>query len=155
MAADRFDIATGDGPAPAKGPARDAEVRGAFESLLQIRRLVNHPGGASVPAPWELRQAERAVALSLEAAGIPPSATGVEGLRTATGYRVARGEDRVVRVHWLGPVGAGAGYEQDERLAECRAVLTRLGWEALLYRGPKNRRYLEIELAPNAGRSSR
>ncbi|MFE3286266.1 hypothetical protein ACFXJJ_24595, partial [Streptomyces sp. NPDC059233] len=64
-----FEPATGDGPGPGPGPGpaatgREAEVRTAYEGLLQIRRLVGGPAGASVPAPWEVRQAPRAVALA-------------------------------------------------------------------------------------------
>ncbi|WP_329388938.1 hypothetical protein OG625_34840 [Streptomyces sp. NBC_01351] len=140
-----FEPATGDGPeAPAAG--RAPEVRTAFEGLLQIRRLVNGPAGASVPAPWEVRQPPRAVALVLEAAGIAPSALDAEGRRTRTGYRVAAGaEAGRVEVTWLGPPGTGAAEEEQERLADCAAALERAGWVCLLYRGPRRRRFLEVE----------
>ncbi|MFF8293490.1 hypothetical protein ACF068_30320 [Streptomyces sp. NPDC016309] len=155
MTDDGFEAATGDGPAP---PATDgaaerraAEVRVAFEGLLQIRRLTNTGGGdpGAVPAEWERNRPVRAVALALEAAGIAPSAVGAEGRRVATGYRVAPGEGPgTVRVEWLGPPGAGAAQEEEGALAGCARVLAGLGWEALLYRGPRKRRFLEVEPAP-------
>ncbi|MET9689863.1 hypothetical protein ABZY81_15490 [Streptomyces sp. NPDC006514] len=140
-----FEPATGDGPAAAPG-GREAELRTAYEGLLQIRRLVNGPAGAAVPAAWEVRQLPRAVALVLEAAGIVPSALDARGMRTRTGYRVAAGaEPGRVEVTWLGPAGGGAAGEEQERLAACAAVLERLGWVCLLYRGPRRRRFLEVE----------
>ncbi|MFF1556510.1 hypothetical protein [Streptomyces sp. NPDC058279] len=141
-----FEAATGDGPAPPAGPGRAAEVRTAYEGLLQIRRLVNGPPGPAVPAPWELRRMPRAVALVLEAAGFAPSAVDPDGRRTHTGYRVAAApEPGRVHVSWLGPPGGGAAEEEQERLSECGRVLERHGWECLLYRGPRRRRFLEVE----------
>lgn len=150
-----FEAATGDGPAP-PGPSADpvaaerraAEVRVAYEGMLQIRRLTNTSGGdpRAVPAPWERHQPVRAVALALEAAGIPPSGRDPDGTRTATGYRVAPGERAgTVRVEWLGPPGGGAARDEERALAECARALDRLGWEPLLYKGPRGRRFLEAE----------
>ncbi|RSS79244.1 hypothetical protein, partial [Streptomyces sp. WAC06614] len=144
-----FEPATGDGAGPA-GPAvaRAAEVRAAYEGLLQIRRLLNGPAGEGVPAPWERQRPVRAVALALEAAGLPPSAVDPADtrLRTATGYVAAPGEGPgQVRVTWAGPAGGGAAAEEQERLGSCAEVLGRLGWECLLYRGPRGRRFLEVE----------
>ncbi|WP_046778153.1 hypothetical protein [Streptomyces yangpuensis] len=140
-----FDPATGDG---AEVPAgrREAELRTAYEGLLQIRRLVNGPAGAGVPAPWEVARPARAVALVLEASGITPSAVDAEGRRTRTGYRVAAasGAERV-EVTWVGPPGGGAAGEEQERLTACAAVLEEQGWVCLLYRGPRGRRFLEVE----------
>ncbi|MFE2283406.1 hypothetical protein ACFXDJ_04435 [Streptomyces sp. NPDC059443] len=147
-----FEPASGDGPPPPEA-GRAAELRTAYEGLLQIRRLVNGPAGATVPAPWELRLMPRAVALVLEAAGIPASARDPqdpEGRRTRTGYRVgpaASGEGRV-EVTWLGPPGSGAAEEEQERLTSCAAALEPLGWICLLYRGPRRRRFLEVEPPP-------
>lgn len=145
---DVFQAATGDGPRPPAAPGRDraAEVRTAFEGLLQIRRVTH-----TAPAPWELNQMVRAVALALEAAGIPPSALDASGARTATGYRV-RASDRpgMVCVDWLGPAGSGAAQEEETRLTECARTLSDLGWEALLYRGPRHRRFLEVEPAKSS-----
>lgn len=144
-----FEPATGEGPlSPGPAGQRAASVRTAFEGLLQIRRLTNsgrpHPEG--VPAPWELHRTVRAVALALEADGLPPSAVDASGQRVATGYRVREGEQPgTVRVEWLGPPGSGAAHEEEAGLARCAAALGRLGWTALLYRGPRRRRFLEVE----------
>ena len=146
-----FEAATGDGPAAPPGH-REAELRTAYEGLLQIRRLVNGRAGAAVPAPWEVRQLPRAVALVLEAAGFTPSAVDAQGRRTRTGYRVAAGpEPGRVQVTWVGPAGGGAAGEEQERLAACAAVLEGLGWVCLVYRGPRRRRFLEVEPPPPAG----
>ncbi|MFG2388715.1 hypothetical protein ACGFYF_07545 [Streptomyces lavendulae] len=142
-----FEPASGDGPESGGGPARAAELRTAYEGLLRIRRLL--VGREDVPAPWELRAAPRAVALVLEAAGIPPSAVDAGGRRCRSGYRVAAagaGPDRV-EVSWPGPPGGGAAQEERERLTACAAELERHGWECLLYRGPRGRRFLEVEPA--------
>lgn len=148
--AEGFEPATGDGrpadPAGRAAEARTAEVRTAYEGLLQIRRLVNGPAGAALPAPWEVRRPVRAVALVLEAAGIAPSALDAEGRRTRTGYRVAEGaEPGRTEVTWLGPAGAGAAEEEQQRLTECASALEGAGWVCLLYRGPRRRRFLEVE----------
>ncbi|MEU9143354.1 hypothetical protein [Streptomyces sp. NPDC048349] len=140
-----FEPATGDGPAPPDA-GRAAELRTAYEGMLQIRRLVNGPAGEAVPAPWEVRRPARAVALALEASGITPSAADAEGRPTRTGYRVAAGpEPGRVEVTWAGPRGGGAAEEEQERLTACASVLERLGWVCLLYRGPRRRRFLEVE----------
>ncbi|WP_327251193.1 hypothetical protein [Streptomyces sp. NBC_01244] len=148
-----FEPADGDGPA-LSAAGRAAELRTAYAGLLQIRRLVNGPSGAGVPAPWELRLMPRAVALVLEAAGLPPSARDPQDPdgrpRTRTGYRVgpaASGDGRV-EVTWVGPAGGGAAEEEQERLTACAAALERLGWVCLLYRGPRRRRFLEVEPPP-------
>ncbi|MFD0358925.1 hypothetical protein ACFVHW_35115 [Streptomyces sp. NPDC127110] len=136
-----FEPATGDGP-EASGTGRAAAVRTAHEGLLEIRRLL--AGGVSGPAPWELRLMPRAVALVLEAAGFPPSAVDPAGRRTRTGYRVTAAADGV-RVTWSGPPGGAAAAEEQDRLKACAAELERHGWECLLYRGPRGRRFLEVE----------
>lgn len=150
-----FEPATGDGPSDSgQMRGRAASVRSAFAGLLQIRRLTN--GGAapeSVPAPWELHRPVRAVALALEAAGLPASAVGPSGGRTEKGYRVAAGSSPgTVRVEWLGPSGSGAAYEEESELPRCAAALRELGWTALLYRGPRGRRFLEVEPPAGGGR---
>ncbi|TQK52847.1 hypothetical protein FBY35_3303 [Streptomyces sp. SLBN-118] len=144
---DVFEAATGDGQPPdfsaRAADVRAAEVRAALDGLLQIRRVTN-----TAPAAWELNRMVRAVALALEAAGIPPSAVDASGARTATGYRVrASDRARMVCVDWLGPPGGGAAQEEEFRLAECAGALAALGWEALMYRGPRKRRFLEVEPA--------
>ncbi|WP_190120912.1 hypothetical protein [Streptomyces inusitatus] len=143
-----FEAAAGDGPA-AGGEGRAAEVRTAYAGLLQIRRV---SGTGGTPAPWERRQPVRAVALALEAAGVPPSAVDGDGARTATGYRVlAADRDGAVRVEWAGPAGGGAAREEEKSLRECGRILGELGWEALLYRGPRRRWFLETEALPGPG----
>ncbi|WP_326589507.1 hypothetical protein [Streptomyces brevispora] len=144
-----FEPATGEGPPP-PGPAdrRTAAVRTAFAGMLQIRRLTNtgHPAPETVPAPWELHRPVTAIALALEASGLPASAVDASRRRTATGYRVEPGTPSgTVRVEWLGPSGSGAAHEEDGELTRCAAALRELGWTALLYRGPRRRRFLEVE----------
>ncbi|MFE7400021.1 hypothetical protein [Streptomyces sp. NPDC057557] len=148
-----FEPATGDGPRnPAPYGKRDASVRTAFEGMLQIRRLTNigHANPEGVPAQWETHRPIRAIALALEASGLAASAVDDSGLRTATGYRLEQGEaPGSVRVEWLGPPGSGAAHAEEGELARCAAVLRELGWTVLLYRGPRRRRFLEVE--PPAG----
>lgn len=145
-----FEAATGDGP-PLPGAAaeqRSREVRAARDGLLQIRRLTNGQGGdpTAVPADWERGRPVRAVALALESGGLTPSSVDASGARVATGYRVRAGDrPGTAVVEWPGPPGSGAAQEEAEALAACVPVLARLGWEALLYRGPRGRRFLEVE----------
>ncbi|MER5500555.1 hypothetical protein ABT096_25610 [Streptomyces sp. NPDC002561] len=151
-----FEPATGDGPAaPAPDPGRAASVRTAFEGMLQIRRLTNtgHVAPEGVPASWETHRPVRAVAIALEASGLTPSAVDGSGSRTATGYRLERGEaPGGVRVEWLGPPGSGAAHSEVDGLNRCAAVLRELGWTVLLYRGARRRRFLEVEPPPGARR---
>lgn len=145
-----FEPDTGNGRAPDRPDAtRAAAVRTAFDGLLQIRRLMNGGAAADVPglpAEWERGQVVRAVALALEAAGIEPSAVDDHGARVATGYCVRAGDvPGTAHVTWLGPAGSGAAHAEQEALRRCTAVLRRLGWEVLEYRGPRRRRYLEVE----------
>ncbi|GCD96612.1 hypothetical protein [Embleya hyalina] len=144
-----FEPATGTEAVPVAGTReRAAAVRDAFEALLRIRDVVN--SGAvdprATPAEWERVRMVRAVALALEAAGVPPSALDERGQRTATGYCVTAGDHpRVVRVEWPGPRGSGAGHEAERALRGCARVLGELGWVVLEYRGRGGRRYLEVE----------
>jgi hypothetical protein len=122
----------------------------AYEGLLQIRRLTNRGPGdpAAVPADWERLRPVRAVALVLEAVGTGPSAVDASGVRTVTGYAVREGERRgTVVVEWLGPRASGAAQDAESALQQCARVLAGHGWEALLYRGPRRHRYLEVEPA--------
>ncbi|MFD9421303.1 MULTISPECIES: hypothetical protein [unclassified Streptomyces] len=158
-----FEPATGDGPPPLgvsdgamdadrAAAVRAASVRTAVEGLLQIRRLTNtgQADPEAVPAEWELHRTVRAVALALEASGATPSAVDASGRRTTAGYRVLEGESPgTARVEWAGPPGSGAVHEEEESLPRCADALRRLGWTALLYRGPRRRRFLEVE--PPAG----
>ncbi|MFF4084177.1 hypothetical protein ACFYZN_32960 [Streptomyces sp. NPDC001777] len=151
-----FEPATGDGPAaPAPDPGRAASVRTAFEGMLQIRRLTNtgHAAPEGVPASWEAHRPVRAVAIALEASGLSPSAVDESGSRTATGYRLERGEaPGGVHVEWLGPPGSGAAHSEADGLSRCAAVLRELGWTVLLYRGARRRRFLEVEPPPGTRR---
>ncbi|MFD3944771.1 hypothetical protein [Streptomyces sp. NPDC058579] len=139
-----FEAATGDEPPLPEGDAeqRSRDVRAAVEGLLQIRRLTGGRGAAE----WERRQPVRAVALALEAAGITPSAVDASGTRVVTGYRVTAGErPGTTVVEWVGPPGGGAAQEEESALRACVPAIERFGWEALLYRGPRRRRFLEVE----------
>ncbi|MGW7003678.1 hypothetical protein ACWGCW_12815 [Streptomyces sp. NPDC054933] len=144
-----FDVSTGTAPTPAGRPQqRKAEVQAAFDGLLQVRKVMNtHVADPlSVPAEWERHQIVRAVALTLEAAELPPSAVDGDGQRTATGYCVTAAErSGTVRVEWMGPRGSGAVHEENEALGRCAAALSPLGWVALQYRGPRRHWYLEVE----------
>ncbi|MDT9690056.1 hypothetical protein Q5762_17280 [Streptomyces sp. P9(2023)] len=154
-----FEAATGDDPPLPAGDVeqRSREVRAAVEGLRQIRRLT---GGGGVgdpgrrPAEWERIRPVRAVALALEAAGFTPSALDASGTRVATGYRVTAGErPGTAVVEWVGPPGGGAAQEEESALGACVPALERLGWEALLYRGPRRRRFLEVEPLGGAPRA--
>ncbi|MEU5417811.1 hypothetical protein [Streptomyces sp. NPDC020667] len=97
-----FRAATGDeSPSAHDHNAEDRAraVRQAMDGLWQIRKVMNPAAGrpVSVPAQWERLQPVRAIALALEAAGIPASALDADGRRTATGYRLCR-ENGAVRV---------------------------------------------------------
>ncbi|GAA3387977.1 hypothetical protein [Streptomyces roseoviridis] len=150
-----FEAATGDGPPLPESEAeqRSREVRAAVGGLLQIRRLTAGQGDpAAAPAAWERLRPVRAVALALEAAGQPPSAVDASGARVATGYRVTPGErPGTAVVEWLGPPGSGAARQEEAALTACAAALGRLGWDALLYRGPRRHRFLEVEPAGPPG----
>ncbi|MBC2876450.1 MULTISPECIES: hypothetical protein [Streptomyces] len=145
-----FHAATGDeGPSAPAGRRPDERadaVRQAMDGLHRIRAVMNPPAGRplSVPADWERLQPVRAVALALEAAGVPPSAVGTDGRRLATGYRV-HADGGTVRVEWVGPPGSRVRYQQQEGLRRCADVLRGLGWQALEYRGARGLRWLEVE----------
>ncbi|PCG87325.1 hypothetical protein CIB93_03995 [Streptomyces sp. WZ.A104] len=144
-----FEPATGDGPPSGESAERRAaSVRTALQGLLQIRRLTGtgEADPEAVPALWERKRPVRAVALALESSGAAPSGVDASGRRVAAGYRVLEGESAgSVRVEWAGPPRSGAVHDEEEALAGCAAALRRLGWTVLLYRGPRRRRYLEVE----------
>ncbi|AUH40963.1 hypothetical protein [Streptomyces sp. CMB-StM0423] len=91
-----FAARTGGEPAPPDAAARTREVRSAWEGLAELRRLTNADGATDVPCAWERRHLASAVALALEAGGLPP-ATDVTG-----GYVVtpAAHQPEAVRVDW-------------------------------------------------------
>ncbi|MEU9608006.1 hypothetical protein [Streptomyces sp. NPDC048057] len=141
-----FEAAYGDEVADGPGTAfgdRAAEVRAAYAGLRQIRQVTG-----AVPAAWERNQPTRAVAITLEASGLPPSALDASGARVATGYRVTPGDrPHVVRVDWLGAPGSGATSETEGKLRECAGVLEGSGgWEVLVYRAGRGRWFLEVEI---------
>ncbi len=151
-----FTADAGDGLLVARGDPerRRAAVREAFASLLQIRRLMNAglSDPLSAPADWERTRMVSAVALSLEAAGVPPAAVDAQGDCAVTGYTVT-GTERplTVWVEWTGPRGSGAGYQAQRELRCCADVLEGLGWVALEVRTPRGRR-LDVEAPWRGGR---
>ncbi|MDG9703541.1 hypothetical protein [Streptomyces sp. DH37] len=143
-----FAAATGDGPEPEDDPGlRAAAVARAWAGVLEIRRVTGGSAGpgSGVPAPWERTRMVWAVALALEAAGVPPSAVDAGGRRTRAGYRVlAADEPGAVRVEWRGPA-ASAGRDRAEReLRACAGHLAGRGWEALLYWGARRVPFLLV-----------
>lgn len=114
--------------AGAVGPARLREVRGAWEGLLELRRMTNGDGATDRPCGWERSHLVQAAALALEAAG--HRAAGPQG----GGYRVrATPQPDAVAVH--GPDAAA--------LRSCAATLERAGWQVGEHTDPRTRaRYL-------------
>ncbi|MDR6977756.1 hypothetical protein J2X68_004480 [Streptomyces sp. 3330] len=114
---------------PAAGPARAREVHGAWQGLLELRRMTNPDGGTDRPCAWERGHLVRAAALALEAAGHPPA-----GPRGADGYRVrATPQPEAVAVH--GP--------DDAALRVCADTLEQAGWQVGAHTDPRTRaRYL-------------
>ncbi|MEU6404768.1 hypothetical protein [Streptomyces sp. NPDC046985] len=119
----------GEEDAPEQGPARVREVRGAWEGLLELRRMTNADGSLDRPCGWERAHLVRAAALALEAAGRRPAGPGGDD-----GYRVrATPQPEAVAVY---------GPDRDV-LRECAAVLERAGWQAGECTEPRSRtRYL-------------
>jgi hypothetical protein len=98
---------------------RAGEVAAAWEGLLQIRAVLGD-GAVRVPAAWERERAVHAVALALEAAGVPPRREGSAG-----GYRVRPSDHTgLAEVTWS---EAGSG---PAALARVAALLGPLGWQA-------------------------
>ncbi|MCZ2523527.1 hypothetical protein [Streptomyces sp. HB2AG] len=145
-----FTADTGDGPPAGDPEARAREVARAWAGLLEIRRVGNagRPEPLRAPAAWERHRPLHAVALALEAAGLPASAVGAAGRRVRAGYRVVpvdRPED--VRVEWRRAAGPGPQPDAGERLDSCARVLADHGWEAVRYRGSGGVRYLLVSPA--------
>ncbi|WP_121715405.1 hypothetical protein [Streptomyces sp. E5N91] len=97
------------------GPARLREVRGAWQGLLELRRMTHPDGSTDRPCAWERSHLVRAAALALEAAGHRPAGPG-----GGDGYRVrATPQPEAVAV-----------YEPDGgALRACAATLERAGWQ--------------------------
>ncbi|MEV0016428.1 hypothetical protein [Streptomyces tendae] len=111
------------------GPARLREVRGAWQGLLELRRMTNPDGSTDRPCAWERSHLVRAAALALEAAGHRPAGPGGDD-----GYRVrATPQPEAVAV-----------YEPDGgALRGCAATLERAGWQVGEHTEPRTRaRYL-------------
>ncbi|MFA3876297.1 hypothetical protein ABS735_21840 [Streptomyces sp. MMCC 100] len=111
------------------GPARLREVRGAWQGLLELRRMTHPDGSTDRPCAWERSHLVRAAALALEAAGHRPA--GPDG---GDGYRVrATPQPEAVAV-----------YEPDgTALRGCAATLERAGWQVGEHTEPRTRaRYL-------------
>ncbi|MEU5093565.1 hypothetical protein [Streptomyces sp. NPDC020996] len=118
----------GEAEPPPAGPARDREVRSAWQGLLELRRMTNPDGAADRPCGWERTHLVRAAALALEAAGHRPAGP------DPAGYRV-RGtpQPEAVAVHEPDP----------EALRACAATLERAGWQVGEHTEPRTReRYL-------------
>ncbi|BFO16708.1 hypothetical protein SHKM778_30960 [Streptomyces sp. KM77-8] len=118
----------GGSPAPESGPARLREVRGAWQGMLELRRMTNPDGATDRPCGWERSHLVQAAALALEAAGHRPAGAG-EG-----GYRVRETPQP----------DAVAVYEADgDALRACAATLEGAGWQVGEYTEPRTRaRYL-------------
>ncbi|MET7378760.1 hypothetical protein ABZT08_07995 [Streptomyces sp. NPDC005526] len=110
------------------GPARDREVRSAWEGLLELRRMTGPHGATDRPCGWERAHLVQAAALALEAGGHRPA--GPDG----DGYRVrATPQPEAVAVYEPDPAA----------LRACAATLERAGWQAGEYTEPRTgRRYL-------------
>lgn len=119
----------GEEVAPLSGPARLREVRGAWQGLLELRRMTSPDGAVDRPCGWERTHLVQAAALALEAAGHPPA-----GPDSADGYRVrATPQPEAAAVH-----------ESDlARLRACAATLEEAGWQVGEHTEPRTRaRYL-------------
>ncbi|PKW10849.1 hypothetical protein SAMN05428944_1949 [Streptomyces sp. 1222.5] len=118
----------GEEEAPPSGPARRREVHGAWQGLLELRRMTHPDGATDRPCGWERAHLVRAAALALEAAGHHPAGGDTDG------YRVrATPQPEAVAV-----------YAPDaETLAACAATLEGAGWQTGEYTEPRSRaRYL-------------
>jgi hypothetical protein len=103
-------------------PARTAEVRGAWQGLLELRRMTNHDASLDRPCDWERSHLPQAAAIALEAAGCRPAGPGSEG------YHVGpSAQPEAVEVRTADPVLLGA----------CEEALNASGWHAGAYGEPR------------------
>lgn len=110
-----FAARTGGEEGAEEGPARLREVRGAWQGLLELRRMTRPDGATDLPCAWERTHLVQAAALALEAAGHRPA--GAAG----GGYRIrATPQPEAVAVHEPDP----------EALRACAATLEGAGWQA-------------------------
>ncbi|MFC8566989.1 hypothetical protein ACFUIW_14650 [Streptomyces sp. NPDC057245] len=120
----------GEEPVPGEAAsARLREVRGAWQGLLELRRMTQPDGSTERPCGWERSHLVRAAALALEAAGHRPA--GPDG---RDGYRVrATPQPEAVAVH--GPDG--------NALQAYAGTLEGAGWQVGEHTEPRSRaRYL-------------
>ncbi len=107
------------------GAGRQREVAAAWAGLVEIRRVLGD-GRTELPAGWEAERPVHAVALALEAHGVPPARAG------SPGYLVAEsahpGLTGLTEVAWS---EAGSAAASLARIAE---LLPRLGWQATAHR---------------------
>ncbi|MFI9394198.1 hypothetical protein ACIG53_25335 [Streptomyces bauhiniae] len=76
-----FAARVGGAEEPPPGPSRTREVRGAWQGLLELRRMTNPDGATDRPCGWERAHLVRAAALALEAAGHQPENADTPGYR--------------------------------------------------------------------------
>lgn len=65
-------------------PARTAEVRGAWQGLVELRRMTNQDAAVDRPCAWERSHLPQAAAIALEAAGCRPAGPNTDGYRVET-----------------------------------------------------------------------
>ncbi|CAL9638895.1 hypothetical protein [Streptomyces sp. enrichment culture] len=120
----------GEEPVPGEAAsARLREVRGAWQGLLELRRMTHPDGSTERPCAWERSHLVRAAALALEAAGHRPA--GPDG---RDGYRV-RATPQPEAVAVRGPDG--------NALQAYAGTLEGAGWQVGEHTEPRSRaRYL-------------
>ncbi|MFE9771932.1 hypothetical protein ACFYOV_09720 [Streptomyces sp. NPDC005931] len=119
----------GDDPVAGAEAARLREVRGAWQGMLELRRMTHRDGATDRPCAWERSHLVQAAALALEAAGHRPADADGEG-----GYRV-RETPQPEAVAVYEPDGAA--------LRACAATLESAGWQVGEHTEPRTRvRYL-------------
>ncbi|MFD1659509.1 hypothetical protein ACFSL4_15185 [Streptomyces caeni] len=114
----------GGGESADASPARLREVRGAWQGLLELRRMTNPDGATDRPCGWERAHLVRAAALALEAAG----------------HRPASGDGAGYRVRATPQPEAVAVREPDlAALRACAATLEEAGWQVSEHTDPRTR----------------
>jgi hypothetical protein len=130
--AGRFAADDGTGTLQA-APARAAEVAAAWEGLVQIRSVLGD-GATGVPAAWERERPVHAVALALEAAGVPPARPD-----DSPGYLVLRSaHPGLAEITWSAPDFAPTA------LPRVATLLTPLGWQSTQHHTRNGSPYLLI-----------
>ncbi|MDH6223896.1 MULTISPECIES: hypothetical protein [Streptomyces] len=103
-------------------PPRTAEVRGAWQGLVELRRMTNPDAALDRPCGWERSHLLQAAAIVLEAAGCRPAGPRAEGYRVEP---TPQPEAVAVRA-------ADAGL-----LRACEEALDSSGWHAGAYTEPR------------------